>query len=188
MGDGLTIFLSMFVLFFGIMALLTGLFTAYFGAGKSRAIGAILTVIGIVLVLILFLLTDNDTWDGEFVKKGFIYLLGTVIGAVIGICLLIGMMMLPERSKKEEPMFDVEKDAEVIEEEPTAKEETEVEDKEVKEEETEVKEEEKIEEEAEEKEPEEAEEVEEKEESKKEPTIAEEIEERKEDDEKSEEV
>ncbi|MCK5562299.1 MAG: hypothetical protein KAJ51_16990, partial [Thermoplasmata archaeon] len=50
--DLLNIFLFVLLLSFGIFSLLAGIFTAYFGAGKSRAIGGMLLVIGIVIILI----------------------------------------------------------------------------------------------------------------------------------------
>src|SRR5580700_8039197 len=45
--EGITIFLLIFALFL----ILAGLFTAYFGSGKSRTIGVVLLVVGLVVGL-----------------------------------------------------------------------------------------------------------------------------------------
>ena len=50
----LNYFLSMLMLVFAVASIIAGVFTAYFGSGKSRAVGAILIVIGLV-VGVLFL-------------------------------------------------------------------------------------------------------------------------------------
>jgi len=51
-------FLSMMTLVFAFASIIAGIFTAYFGSGKSRAVGGILVVIGI-LVFIIFLYGAN---------------------------------------------------------------------------------------------------------------------------------
>lgn len=91
-------FLSMLVLVFGIASIIAGLFTAYFGSGKSRAVGAILIVIGII-VFILFL------WGATLLKIGTVpdimnfkdtILNGivSVVGAVIGALIALGIFLL----------------------------------------------------------------------------------------------
>ena len=50
----LAYFLSMLTLVFAIASIIAGIFTAYFGSGKSRAVGAILIIIGL-LVFVIFL-------------------------------------------------------------------------------------------------------------------------------------
>ena len=47
-------FLSMMVLVFGIASIIAGIFTAYFGSGRSRIVGGILIILGI-LVFIIFM-------------------------------------------------------------------------------------------------------------------------------------
>lgn len=53
LDTGLTVGLSQFatilLLVFGLFLILAGLFTAYFGSGKSRTIGVVLLVVGIVV-------------------------------------------------------------------------------------------------------------------------------------------
>jgi hypothetical protein len=47
-------FLSMMVLVFGIASIIAGIFTAYFGSGRSRIVGAVLIIIGL-LVFVIFM-------------------------------------------------------------------------------------------------------------------------------------
>ena len=42
-------FLGMMTLVFAIASIIAGIFTAYFGSGKSRAVGAILIIIGLIV-------------------------------------------------------------------------------------------------------------------------------------------
>lgn len=51
-------FVSMLTLVFGITSIIAGIFTGYFGSGKSRAAGGILIVIGL-LVFKIFLYGAN---------------------------------------------------------------------------------------------------------------------------------
>ena len=45
------LFVSMLMLVFAIGAIIAGLFTAYFGSGKSRAIGGVLLIIGLIFLV-----------------------------------------------------------------------------------------------------------------------------------------
>jgi len=91
-------FLSMLTLVFAIASIIAGIFTAYFGSGKSRAVGAILIIIGII-VFILFL------WGAGVLKMGTVPdimdFVGTVIngivavvGAVVGALIALGIFLL----------------------------------------------------------------------------------------------
>ncbi|MCI4373520.1 MAG: hypothetical protein L3K02_07765, partial [Thermoplasmata archaeon] len=46
---GLWQFLAILLLVFGLFLILAGIFTAYFGSGKSRTIGVALLVVGLVV-------------------------------------------------------------------------------------------------------------------------------------------
>jgi hypothetical protein len=98
-GMLLEFFLSMLFLVFAVASIIAGFFTAYFGSGKSRAVGAVLIIIGII-VFILFL------WFAGF---GFMGFMGTapitfagiiaegitaVIGAVVGAAIALGIFLL----------------------------------------------------------------------------------------------
>ena len=92
-------FLSMLTLVFAIASIIAGIFTAYFGSGKSRAVGAILVIIGLI-VFVLFL------WGAGVLgfmgdAPGLLDFEGTVIngvvaviGAIIGALIALGIFLL----------------------------------------------------------------------------------------------
>ena len=99
MEDEIWIFLLVFMLILGLGLFLAGIFTVYFGSGKSRGIGAGLLVGGIVLGLLVFLMNQfgiliPDTlqwglWD-SVIYPGLIFLGAAVVGglAAVGLFLL----------------------------------------------------------------------------------------------------
>jgi heme/copper-type cytochrome/quinol oxidase subunit 4 len=101
-------FESMFLLAFAAVALFTGLFTAYFGVKKSRAVGIILILIGIVVLLAFYYFI----WLGE--EKRLIAITGSaVFGAFIGFLASVGVFLLvimksePSEKKVEEPTEEI---------------------------------------------------------------------------------
>ncbi len=94
-------FLSMMVLIFGIASIIAGIFTAYFGSGRSRIIGWILIIIG-VLVFIIFM------WGAGWLEgiigmpqEGIFYFKNTIlqgivaiIGAIVGAAIALGIFLL----------------------------------------------------------------------------------------------
>lgn len=89
---------------FAVFALLAGAFTAYFGAGKSRAIGAGLMVVGIIVILIWLyfgVLSEypDDTllgiihWEAAKTLEAFITVLAALIGAIAAIGLFLVAIM-----------------------------------------------------------------------------------------------
>ncbi|WP_455392157.1 hypothetical protein [[Eubacterium] cellulosolvens] len=100
----LNTFLFVLLLSFAVFSLIAGIFTAYFGAGKSRAIGGILLVLGLVVILIWIyfgVLQDypDDTilnivhWEAAKTLEAFVTVIGAVIGAVIAIILFLVAIM-----------------------------------------------------------------------------------------------
>jgi len=92
--------LSMMTLVFAIASIIAGIFTAYFGSGKSRAVGGILVVIGI-LVFIIFLYGANllsgilGTPDGILNFQGTVVQgVVSIVGAVIGAGIALGIFLL----------------------------------------------------------------------------------------------
>jgi len=94
--------LSMLMLVFGLASIVAGIFTAYFGSGKSRAVGAILIIIGLI-VFILFLwgagvlgfMGDPPTIMNFFgvVTNGIVAVIGAVIGALIALGIFLLAIM-----------------------------------------------------------------------------------------------
>jgi hypothetical protein len=93
-------FLSMMTLVFAIASIIAGIFTAYFGSGKSRAVGGILIVIGL-LVFVVFLygaaLLSNILGDptGIFDFQGTIVQgVVAIVGALVGAGIALGIFLL----------------------------------------------------------------------------------------------
>ena len=95
-------FLSMMTLVFAIASIIAGIFTAYFGSGKSRAVWGILIIIGL-LVFVIFLygaaLLDGimgAPGAGSFLNFQDTIVQGVVaiVGAVIGAAIALGIFLL----------------------------------------------------------------------------------------------
>lgn len=93
-------FLSMLTLVFAIASIIAGIFTAYFGSGKSRAVGGILIIIGL-LVFVIFLYGANLLSGFMGTPEGILNFQGTVvqgvvaiIGAVVGAAIALGIFLL----------------------------------------------------------------------------------------------
>ena len=92
-------FLSMLTLVFAIASIIAGIFTAYFGSGKSRVVGAILIIIGL-LVGVIFLWGANllsfmgTPIDLLNFKGTIINGVVAVIGAIVGALIALGIFLL----------------------------------------------------------------------------------------------
>jgi hypothetical protein len=87
---GLMDFLTVLIMVFALFMLLAGIFTAYFGSGKSRMIGVALLVIGLVVGM-LWVVMGMDSVDminvdlSSVIWNAFVYIIAAVIGALIAI-------------------------------------------------------------------------------------------------------
>jgi len=95
----LDVFGAILIFAFGLFTLLAGLFTAYFGAGKSRAIGFTLTVLGILGLVAFASLTWNvvslikPIFVPADVIVGLVGVLGAAVGAVIALVVFLISIM-----------------------------------------------------------------------------------------------
>jgi len=93
----LDVFVSMCMLGFAIGAVIAGIFTAYFGSGKSRAIGAVLLLIGIIVGILFWNYTDGiwttGGWGWETVKVGVVSLIGSLVGGLIALGVFLAGIM-----------------------------------------------------------------------------------------------
>ena len=82
-------FLTVLLLTFGLFMILAGAFTAYFGSGKSRMIGVVLLVVGLVVAVFWIYLggfSDMIVVDlGGVIWTAFLNIIAAVIGALIAI-------------------------------------------------------------------------------------------------------
>ncbi len=91
-------FLTVLILVFALFMLLAGIFTAYFGSGKSRMIGVVLLVIGIVVgVLWVVMGLDSvaiiDVDLSSVVWNAFLFILSGVLGALAAIGVFLVAIM-----------------------------------------------------------------------------------------------
>ena len=91
-------FLTVLILVFALFMLLAGIFTAYFGSGKSRMIGVALLVIGLVVgILWVVMAVDSvaviDVHLSQVVWNAFLYILAGVLGALAAIGVFLVAIM-----------------------------------------------------------------------------------------------
>jgi hypothetical protein len=93
-------FITVLILTFALFTLVAGIFTAYFGAGKSRKIGGVLIVLALVVGLFYTLPQIRETTGvaagidiSTIVIDAAMILIAAVIGAVIALLLFLGAIM-----------------------------------------------------------------------------------------------
>ena len=96
----LNYFLSMLMLVFAVASIIAGIFTAYFGSGKSRVVGAILIVIGLVVAVLFLWFAGILTFMGAapfsfagYVVNGVVAVIGAIIGALIALGIFLLAIM-----------------------------------------------------------------------------------------------
>ncbi len=92
-------FVNIFLLIFGLLLGLAGIFTVYFGAGKSRKMGAGLFVLGIVIVALTYWLytggyTSPDMAPSfwEYIKEPAVTIIAALVGAAVALLVFIGVI------------------------------------------------------------------------------------------------
>jgi hypothetical protein len=85
-------FVTVLLLTFGLFLVITGAFTAYFGSGKSRKIGAGLLVGGLIVGIAwgLVAIGDPSVSLGGVILQSF----GVLLAAIIGAAAAIGLFLL----------------------------------------------------------------------------------------------
>ncbi len=93
-------FLGMMVLVFGIASIIAGIFTAYFGSGKSRVVGGILIVIGLLVFIIfmwgagwLGMLGTPPISFADTILQGIVAIIGAIVGAAIALGIFLVAIM-----------------------------------------------------------------------------------------------
>ena len=99
MGLDLEQFATIFMLTFALFMVIAGVFTTYFGSGKSRKIGAVLMVGGLVLGVLWIIIS---TWfmgepmlpiNTEF-KELIVQSIYVIVAAALGALAAIGIFLL----------------------------------------------------------------------------------------------
>ncbi len=89
-------FLTVLLLVFSVLLFIAGAFTAYFGSGKSRKIGAGLLVIGlIILILVGYIFSGYGPLTDEVdLTDVIVEAIGVLLSAIIGAAIAIGLFLL----------------------------------------------------------------------------------------------
>ena len=87
-------FLTVLLLTFGQFMILAGAFTAYFGSGKSRMIGVVLLVVGLVVAVLWIYLSGFSDMVGVNLSVVIWDAFLNIIAAVIGALIAIGVFLL----------------------------------------------------------------------------------------------
>ena len=87
-------FVSMLIIGIGIALLATGMFTSYFGAGKSQKIGFALLFFGIIILALVYLMTFGgvDAIPNQFNETTFMDALLSGVAALGG--MVVGMFVI----------------------------------------------------------------------------------------------
>jgi len=89
-------FVTVLILTLGLGLFLAGIFTAYFGRGKSRMVGTVLTIIGILVWIGSYAGYHGDFFNGDFIevlKYGLFFVGAFAIGAVIALGIFLVAIM-----------------------------------------------------------------------------------------------
>ncbi len=97
----LPLFLVSLILWLGAVLLGTGLFTTYFGAGKSRIIGLVIFILGAGIVAFIVLtqvpsdgpILAIDYFSEVDILPHLVGIAGAILGAVIGLLLFLFSLM-----------------------------------------------------------------------------------------------
>jgi len=99
MGDIVAGFLIVLLLTFALFLFIAGLFTTYFGAGKSRKIGIVLSLLGVVVGIIGYLSycgpfrPEKSGAFLDFIIEPVLYIIAAIVGAAIALLVFIGAIM-----------------------------------------------------------------------------------------------
>ncbi|MEA3202302.1 MAG: hypothetical protein QOE90_3730 [Thermoplasmata archaeon] len=98
--DAIAVFSGVLVLAFGLTILFSGLFTAYFGAGKSRKIGLGLVIVGLLTLFAWTTITFNirvittvDAWNADQMGVGVAGVVAGALGGLVALGLFLVAIM-----------------------------------------------------------------------------------------------
>ena len=98
--DVMNFFVPMLIVGIGVALLATGIFTSYFGAGKSQKIGFALLFFGIVILALVNLVTfggvdaiPDDTFKEDEFKKALTSGIAALGGVIAGMFIILFVLM-----------------------------------------------------------------------------------------------
>ncbi|MCK5291066.1 MAG: hypothetical protein KAR39_03495 [Thermoplasmata archaeon] len=89
-------FLTVLLLVFSLLLFIAGVFTAYFGSGKSRKIGAGLLVVGLIIgIVVTFVFSNYGPLDDVVrITQVISQSIAVILAAVIGAAIAVGLFLL----------------------------------------------------------------------------------------------
>ena len=98
--DVMNFFVPMLIVGIGVALLATGMFTSYFGAGKSQKIGFALLFFGIVILALVYLMTfsgvdaiPDDTFEEEEFNEALTSGIAALGGVIAGMFIILFVLM-----------------------------------------------------------------------------------------------
>ena len=98
--DVMNFFVPMLIVGIGVALLATGMFTSYFGAGKSQKIGFALLFFGIVILALVYLMTfggvdaiPDDTFEEDEFNEALTSGIAALGGVIAGMVIILGVLM-----------------------------------------------------------------------------------------------
>ena len=98
--DVMNFFVPMLIVGIGVALLATGMFTSYFGAGKSQKIGFALLFFGVVILALVYLMTfggvdaiPDDTFKEDEFKKALTSGIAALGGVIAGMFIILFVLM-----------------------------------------------------------------------------------------------
>ena len=97
--DIMQFFISMLIVGIGVALLATGMFTSYFGAGKSQKIGFALLATGTILLALIYLMAFGDVdavpneFDDNSFTDAFVSGVSALSGMIVGLFVILFVLM-----------------------------------------------------------------------------------------------
>jgi len=98
--DAAAVFAGMLVLSFGLTILFCGVFTSYFGAGRSRKIGTGLVLVGLLtlfawtsITFAISILTPIDAWNADQMALAIAAVAAGALGGLVALGMFLVAIM-----------------------------------------------------------------------------------------------
>ncbi len=90
------VFLMVLIALLALSLIIFGILTAYFGSNKSRMVGVILFIVGIIFGLFT-IFGSYDIFHVSFIAQvlepAIFYIIAAIIGVIIGLLIFLGAIM-----------------------------------------------------------------------------------------------
>lgn len=100
LSDAAAVFSGILVLSFGLTMLFCGMFTSYFGAGKSRKIGMGLVIVGLLSLFAWVTITfgvnifgNFDVWNSQQMAVGIAGVAAGALGGLVALAMFLVAIM-----------------------------------------------------------------------------------------------